>query len=742
MGGVDPQAVRFALSQIRDGNIFEQFGLDFLSKVLGYQFIPAGGLRDRGIDGLEHTFHRNGFERTIYQLSIEKDYKGKISDSLDKLKKNNIQYSQFIYVTNIPVPSLDLLVDQLIAGYKKAITIYDCEWLVRRVNDSEATVRSFQVFIDSYLHQFNQPGQSCIVANLVEDPRLYVFLRQQWETRQSNLELDKVLADTLILYALEGTDPDKGLFRNRDEILNRIQQCVKFDPRLLYSRIDERLRVLSTKPRRINYHKKQDAYCLRLEERLAIQTRNLNDAALYEDFQSDMTRDIATFFPTDEISVCDSLQLVEELVNALYYRQGLEFANFVLGGGRSEVFEKSLHDIVSEVVDKSKSVKTKKETIKSALLATIRNIVYCGTNSQKSFLRRLSNTYLMLFLLQCDPKLATYFSSLAGKLQLYVCTSIIIPALSERFLEARNRRYTNLLHGAIRTGVKLWINEAILRELAAHFRMIRNVYRENYKGTEDLYTDELAAFYIPHIMIRAYFYTRARGQIDNFEDFIDTFVSPDMKGVGQQIADWLRTEFGIEYVSNSSLGIHLDEKEVSLIQSELAKSRGLGVRGSQQKAQNDAEVILTVHELRELGNELSKGEIFGYRTWWLSSDVLTQRAVASVFRSKYRENCYMRPDFLYNYISLAPSRGEIDQAFAELFPTLLGVNISFQIPGEVVGVIKKFIKEHQERNPARLQSVLRELIDKLKQDPSYETRERLVPFLDKQSQELASGNGG
>jgi hypothetical protein len=102
----------------------------------------------------------------------------------------------------------------------------------------------------------------------------------------------------------------------------------------------------------------------------------------------------------------------------------------------------------------------------------------------------------------------------------------------------------------------------------------------------------------------------------------------------------------------------------------------------------------------------------------------------------------MRPDFLYNYISLAPSRGEIDQAFAELFPTLLGVNISFQIPGEVVGVIKKFIKEHQERNPARLQSVLRELIDKLKQDPSYETRERLVPFLDKQSQELASGNGG
>lgn len=65
MVGVDPSAFRFALGQINDGNIFEQFGLDFLAKVLGYDFIPAGGVRDRGIDGMEHTSNRRGYERAI-----------------------------------------------------------------------------------------------------------------------------------------------------------------------------------------------------------------------------------------------------------------------------------------------------------------------------------------------------------------------------------------------------------------------------------------------------------------------------------------------------------------------------------------------------------------------------------------------------------------------------------------------------------------------------------------------------
>ena len=634
------------------------------------------------------------------------------------------------------------MIDDFTQQYKKPITIYDGNWLASHVNDSEATIRAFHVFIDSYLHKFNRPGESYVLANLEGDPRLYVFLRQQWEEHRADLELDKVLVDTLILFALEDTDPEKGILLTRGEILDRIKQCVKFDPRMLHSLIDDRLKALSKKPRRINHHMMEDAFCLQFEERVAIQNRNLNDAALYETFRSDTATRVAKYFLGESISESVCLGLIEESLHTLFHEQGLEFADFVLHRSGQDAFDKSLPDIVSKIVDKSAKPISNKQAVKTDMLVAIRDMVYNGTQSQKTFLNRLSHTYMMLFLLQCDPKLATYFGSLASKLRLYVCTSIIIPALTEQFLEQQNRRYTNLLLGARQTGVQLLINEAILRELGAHFKMIRNVYRDYYEGNEDLYTNEVEILYIDEIMIRAYFYTRMRGQVKTFDDFIGYFVSPSMINLDNDLVEWLKSEFGIEYATNASIGVTLKEAEIHQVKDELVKQK-YSTRGVEAKARVDAETILTIYALRERDNELGTGDIWGYRTWWLSSDVTTQRAAKVVFGDKYGNGCYMRPDFLYNYIALAPSKGEIDAAFRDLFPTLLGVNLSFHLPGDVTKLIRVFVKEHKQKNPARIKAVLRELADNLKQDPTPRTRERVRLFLDDRLHDLITeiGNG-
>ena len=99
MTGVDPQAFEFAMKQIDDGKVFENFGLQFLTGVLGYRFVPVGGLHDRSIDGLEHTFSRVGFTRAVYQLPIDQNTSHKMRDSLEKLKRNEIAFGQFNYVT-------------------------------------------------------------------------------------------------------------------------------------------------------------------------------------------------------------------------------------------------------------------------------------------------------------------------------------------------------------------------------------------------------------------------------------------------------------------------------------------------------------------------------------------------------------------------------------------------------------------------------------------------------------------
>ena len=75
---LDPEAFAFALSHIEDGFIFEDFCQQFVSQVIGYEFEPAGGVHDRGIDALKHTFERKGFSRWLYQFSIEKDTRSKV----------------------------------------------------------------------------------------------------------------------------------------------------------------------------------------------------------------------------------------------------------------------------------------------------------------------------------------------------------------------------------------------------------------------------------------------------------------------------------------------------------------------------------------------------------------------------------------------------------------------------------------------------------------------------------------
>ena len=365
-------------------------------------------------------------------------------------------------------------------------------------------------------------------------------------------------------------------------------------------------------------------------------------------------------------------------------------------------------------------------------MITIREIVYNGTSEQKAFLRRLSNTYLMLFLLQCDPKICTFFSSLAGRLNVYVCTSILIPAMSEYYLAPENRRHWNLLKGAQESGVSLVVNETILGELVSHFQMIMNKYQRFYQQDESVYlSDEIQTLYIDEILIRAYFYAKMRGSVHRFYDFIDNFVSPNLKNAESEFQTWLREEFGIKFVSDASLGIGIEPDEQRKLFDVLKKHKS-----ADPKAKNDAKLILTIYAIRDKRNEAGTSDIFGYRTWWLSMDTMTMKAVNEVFKDKYRVSCYMRPDFLYNYISLAPHPRTVRTSYQSMFPTLLGVNISYHLPPKIIHCVHRSMQEHRAKNRARRAAILHTLAEQLRTDPNCRTRAYVQHYLDEKLQKL------
>lgn len=740
MPPAEAKAFRFAVSQIKDGFLFEQFSQSFLSAVLGYAFEPAGGLKDRGIDGLEHVFSKKGVERQIYQSSVEETPESKVEKTLTKLAENSIPHDGLVYVTNQIVPNKDVLIDQLYEKFRTPVRIWDIGWFATNANHSTATQNAYHEFVTNNLHEFNQPGKSYIVSELISDPRLYVFLRQQWDANKSTNDIAEILADTLILYALEGTDPDKGEFKTAERIRTTISSLIKFEPSLILSLIDQRLRYLCRKPkasRLVHYHPKLDAYCLSHAARLQIQQRNLADRALHGEFRASVETKLKGYLKDAAVAIKDCVGLIEAALHRIYYQQGLEFSNFVLKGDSQGAIEKNLPDILGIVVDESAVVLKNKERVKSALLMTIRDVVYNGSDGQKEFLRRLCSTYMMLFVLQCDPKLTTYFSTIADQLNVYVCTSIIIPALSEYYLDAVNRRHWNLLKGARSAGVTLLINETILDELVSHFRRFVNIYSADYSDVEELYIgDENQALYIDEIMIRAYFYARTRGHVETFDQFLETFLSPDLRHAHDDLRIWLGEEFGIEFRPNTSLACKINDDDEKRLIAELKE-----VKGSVDKARNDARLILTVNAIRESANEQGSEQtnpIFGYKTWWLSKDVTTQKALVKVFKDKYKVSCYMRPDFLYNYIALAPKKPAVDAAYRELFPTLIGVNISFHMPHEVIDSVNRLVSEHKSKNVGRLKALLHELGENLKADSALRGKVPLTHYLDERVKELAA----
>lgn len=728
---INKDSFKFALSNFGEGKIFEEFAHSFLSKVIGDEFIPVGGTKDKGIDGSLRLYERKTKPTFIYQISTELDIEGKIKDTAKKLMTNNITVNQMVYVTCRKVNDKNGIEDSFLESHNYPLKIFDVDWFATNVVNDEQLVLLYETFIESNLHEFQKPDKSYVVGNFIQDPRLFVFMRQQFNSTESNIEIEKKLADTLILYGLEGTASETKTLRTADEIKNRVSQLVKFNPKEISDTLDDRLFVLSSKPRQINYHSPQDAYCLPYPTRLILKERDIEEREIFSNFQSETVKQLKKYLKDEDVKATKALELIEATIHKIYHRQGIEFSSFVIEGKSKDIIEVALPDIVGDVVDNSHIALKNKNKVKKALLMTIRNITYNGTKSQREYLRRLSQTYSMMFLLRWDPHLAASFQKIASQLKIYVGTSILIPALSEIFLEPKKRRYWNLLAGANQAGVKLSINQTILDELVNHFGMIRYKYKTQFKPVEEVYlTDEMSTYYVDEIMIRAYLYSKRRKKVSTFNEFIEEFAHPSLNDAHRDLRNFLEDEFKIQFEDTIQVEKKINVHDLQRLTDELTESKQ-----SKEKAHTDAKLMLMVYKLRELNDESESKSVFGYKTWWLSQDINTYKAIQKVFGEKYNVNCYMRSDFLYNYIALAPKKNEIDNMFREVFPSMMGINLSFHMPKEICSHINKSIVDHKESSPSRIKRAIRNYTEKL-MTTNTKNSKKLTSYFDEELEKV------
>lgn len=710
------------LSLIENGFLFERFGQEFLSARLGYKFLSSGGIKDRGIDGLEYASELQNDTRKIYQISIDKKPEGKIQDTINKLSDNDIAFTNLIYVTNIGVKNKDELIDYHMDKSGILLRIFDAQWIGNNANNSPATQTVIHHFVKNHLRKYQNPGEGFAVSDYVADPKLYVYLMQQIGRGKEISDLNQSLIDTLILYSLRDTDPDKNQFLSSKEIADSVRSLINFEIERLQTKINKRLKVLSKKQgRKVNHHKNIDKYCLPYEARLDILTNNARDKALYDHFHKEAEEIIKKNLKAENVRIRDISSLLNKTLEKIYYKQGLEFSDFLLNGGCSDTFEGSLADTVDDILNESSIIDKNRSKVRDSLIVSIREIVYHGTNETKQYLQSLSKTYLMLFLLKCDPKIVEFFQVMAGNLKVFVCTSILVPAFSEIHLEPQNQRYWSLLKAAAARGVKLAVNDSIISELDFHIKRSKHIYDTDYMHNIDFYRDD-AEELIDQILVRAYVYALREGKATTYDKFVDNFITVKGDNTRQELIDFLHAEFGIEYLSGAELDVQIDKKDLEDLVAELSK-----FKKSEEKARTDANLLLTIYAIRKKNGE-EKSSLDGYRTWWLSSDTMTHKTVCNLFKTKFPVSCYMRPDFLYNYISFTPAKDSVAAVYQSTFPNLLGIQISNHISPEITASIRHFIKEHSDKMDGRIKAKIRSLIDDLKSNPNLNYKDQLKSF--------------
>ncbi|GGF59761.1 hypothetical protein GCM10011332_11780 [Terasakiella brassicae] len=170
------------------------------------------------------------------------------------------------------------------------------------------------------------------------------------------------------------------------------------------------------------------------------------------------------------------------------------------------------------------------------------------------------------------------------------------------------------------------------------------------------------------------------------------------------------TKLGLEFEEFEDLAELTDDKQVETLKKRLMESKSKEVL-----AYNDALIIHYIYGRRKKLGERSVTNQYGYRTWWLTHEASVRKYTKDLVAKKGCQYI-MRPEFLLNFISLAPSAAEVRKSYQNVFPTLLGIRLSDRIKETVFLSMMKSVNEAQQHDDARVHAKVREMTNLLMAD--------------------------
>ena len=343
---------------------------------------------------------------------------------------------------------------------------------------------------------------------------LCVFLGQELDRRRGKSELLEAVADSLILWSLEGTDPAKGRFLSRDEIENKVIAALPSAKTFIKGVLEHRLNDLISKGtggRKVNFHRKENAYCLPYETRRKIQEENVDDEALKHQvsdvFRARAFEQISS--ASDNHGLTEQcVEICHDVIHRSYHAQGLEIALFIEREEGSDSDLPSIHDLIDQVISERGMTGAEAGLAANCCMQVLRGTYYNSSDAERQYLRKLSRTYILLFMLKNEPRVVEFFRKMTSNFNLYVGSDLIVRAFSEHMLPIKDQMTKNALKLMKSSGSKIVLTEKALDEIWHHFRTTHLELINSYQDIQNYMTFQLPS-QIDRILIRAFFLWKA-----------------------------------------------------------------------------------------------------------------------------------------------------------------------------------------------------------------------------------------
>lgn len=720
---VHPDIIGIALDRAQ-GFPFEHFIRDFYPAVAGVTFAPLGGVKDGGADARDVGLYADN-RRTdaFYQSSVEQDVEAKIRKTVARLREFGRTPKSLTYFTNRTVKYTDRVERNLTDDLDVTIAIKDANYIAAHVNTDDRTRLAFDVHLRQYTEYLKSIGASRLIESSphVRSPAVYVFLANEVARRSGNEALVDAVTDALALWALEGTNPDTGILRTEAKVLDKIVQELPSVRTLVAPRLRQRLRAMAGKAydggRAVRWHRKDDAYCLPFETRRRIEDENVEDEALRLRVLHSLDGRLREVPPTGlgDIGIRQAAEAALRALQIAFEREGLEFAAFLQDGGTGQY--PTIFDALTFALNEIGHHGQRRLALQEGAFAILRGVLYNSQPDERDYLHRLSRTYALLFTLSTEPRLIEFFQDMTGDFRLFVGADQIVRALSEHYLEPADQMTRNTLLMAHRQGAKIILTGPALEEIVNHLRGADLEYKNHIDSLEHRLSFEIARE-APQIMLRAYLYARLSDTLGsriprNWEGFVQQFVSYGTLHKPQAFEDmrgYLQHSFGFEFESTENLQRLVEAEEVNALSEQLSPAKK-----DPRLAYNDALLALAVYGRRHRRGETSRVTEFGWGTWWLTGETSILKLTKDIV-ARHGARYIMRPEFLLNYLTLAPSAQQARRDFAEIFPSMLGIQLSKRMTPAAFADFMDRVREAEQMDDARRMVEMGKLSNQLKSD--------------------------